>query len=225
MAQSRAALPILLLLCLLLAACGGSGSPSAEPSEASEAPSVAASAEASVEPSTAPSAEPSAAADAPRQFGMNVPVTLTVPASWSREDWSTQAQLVLHVVADRWLVFSTLGPDTVDEWVTKLTTTPQLTVVAEPQPTEIGGASGYVVDVTTSGEATNVGCGEASIICYSLFEDEAGPWIVVEGTTTRAWVVDVDGETVIIVTDARTSGFEAWVQQMEEVLATAEWGS
>jgi hypothetical protein len=95
-------------------------------------------------------------------------------------------------------------------------------VSTEPAPIELGSAVGYVVDVRLSDDPEEV-CGFGIGPCSTLLTEGDG-WSVVEDTPNRLWVVDVNGETVVIVTEASEASFETWATEVDEVLSTITWG-
>ena len=205
---------------LVLAACATEVE--ADPTTADTAaptPTQAATAEA------AASAQPSEASGLTAlDISWQVPFSITAPADWSDEvpfAGTTTANGVWFGTMDRYVGISRSGEETVDAWVDKVTTAEQLEAT-EPVEVEIGGAAGYRVDLRTSDEASSASCLNNGR-CYTLFQDDSGYWPVVEGRTTRAWFVDVEGETLAIATDAPDSAFEEWVTTVEAALATLEW--
>ena len=88
----------------------------------------------------------------------------------------------------------------------------------------IGGSSGQSVELTVSPEASSENCLRQGA-CYSLFQDEGGYWELGEGRPARLWIVDVDGETVLIATDAPEAAYASWIDVVEEALSTLEWTS
>ncbi len=156
----------------------------------------------------------------------SVPFSITAPAGWSTEApeniGTTSGNTAwLGAGPDRYLALSRSGEETVDAWVERVTTAEQLEAT-EPVETEIGGASGYRVDLRTSDAAGDATCFNPGR-CYTLFTDESGYWPVIEGRPTRAWFLDVDGETIVIATDAPERAFEEWAATVEGVLGTLTW--
>jgi hypothetical protein len=155
-----------------------------------------------------------------QSFDFDVPFTATVPSDLRRASDSAPRLLFLQRGQDL-LAFSTFGEDSVEAWRLKLTENPDL-VATEPTEVEIDGAEGFWVDVTLSDQAGTVGCfGQGR--CTSLIEQLPG-WVVVEGLPNRIWVVDVQGTAVFIAAESNEDGFEDWVAEVEEVLATVDWG-
>lgn len=175
-------------------------------------------------PSTAPS--PTPVQDQVLDVDWAVDFTMTVPGEWTstmptyRPARTTGTTFwIYELQLDRRFAITTSGPDTVDEWVQTITSAERMTVT-EPQPVEVGSAPGYVLDITPTGEGCTDRFGARE--CWIIFED-SGYWPVQENRPTRAWVVDVDGETLLIVTDAPSGSFESWTAVVEQALATLEW--
>jgi hypothetical protein len=91
--------------------------------------------------------------------------------------------------------------------------------VSEPAAAEVGSAEGVVLDLRLA-----EGQDEAYSSSRTLFEDSEGAWVVEPDRPSRIWIVDVDGEAVMIVTDAPERAFDNWVAVVEEALSTVEWG-
>jgi hypothetical protein len=85
---------------------------------------------------------------------------------------------------------------------------------------EIGGASGQTLDLALSDQATDRG-GLCTGACYILSFSTG--WSVSGGLPDRVWVLDVDGETVLIATDAPEDEFADWTTEVEDVLSTIAW--
>lgn len=104
-----------------------------------------------------------------------------------------------------------------------LTTTEAL-AAGEPQPLEVGGAPGHVIDVRL-GEDPPPCLGTRETSCYPIHEafENAVIWVVAAGRPVRIWIVDVEGQTVMIATDARRDRFDDWVARFEEVIFLWEW--
>lgn len=158
--------------------------------------------------------------------GWTTPFRMTVPSEWERKPTSTGSMFEISAGIGRFVTFTKQGPPSVDEWVTLLTSTEQIEVT-EPRPIELDGAAGFTLDGTASAAAGEGGpgiCADPSAErCWTLFEDPGGFWSIDEGRTNRIWIVDVDGETILIVTDAPEAAFGDWSATVEEALATLEW--
>jgi hypothetical protein len=211
-------------LVLVLAGCT-----QADVSESASAePSVSFAPAASPDESPSPEATPSTSESSEDTLGegWTIPFRMTVPSEWEREATSTGSMFEIGAGIGRYVIFTQQGPPTVDEWVTLLTSTEQIDVT-EPQPIALDGAEGFMLDATASASAAEGGPGicvdPAAERCWTLFEDPGGFWSIDEGRTNRLWIVDVDGETVLIVTDAPEAAFADWSTIVEEALATLEW--
>lgn len=205
----RRFLGLAIILATLLAACSEAGvaeSPAATPDPPSASPSP------SPEAAT-PSPSASAAADPVDQsVAWAVPFTITTPAEWERHEDSSPTTTYFEAGVNRWVIFTTRGPETVEEWVDQLTSAPEYTVT-DSEPIELDGAPGQVLDLRLAEES-----GEAI-----LFSEGSAGWVIVPNRPNRVWIVDVDGETVLIVTEAVERAFENWVAVVEDALATLKW--
>lgn len=200
----------------LLVACGQAEPSDDAPASVAAAASNAASVAATVEPSERPSVEPSAApSEGPVEEAVSwaVPFSITIPGDWISEPLSPST-FNFRSGPDRWVAFTRVGPDTVDGWLEELRSSSRF-VLTEPAPVQVGSASGVVLDLELAADAEEA----------PLFTEAAwGEWTVTPDRPNRVWLLDVDGETVMIVTDAPESAFENWVALVEEALATLEWG-
>lgn len=208
-----------LFAALLLVACAQAETPSESPVPTR---SLAATPQPTPEPTEEPSptARPTPTPTAAREFVWAHPFTATVPNGWVKLDGGSTT-LVFEVLGSRYVQFTTARPDEADTWLERIQTAPYL-VVGEPAPTEIDGKTGVVVDFELSEDA-NVCPQEGDRKCFQLIRGADSAWIVVEGGKTRAWIIDMDGSEVLIITDAEAGPFDSWVAQVEEVLATLTW--
>ncbi|MDX1469006.1 MAG: hypothetical protein R3258_06660 [Acidimicrobiia bacterium] len=158
-------------------------------------------------------------ATAVRAFDFDVPFTAAIPAEWRIASESSRRILYLERGSSI-IVFSTYGPETVEEWRTTLTGEAGL-VSSEPTEAPIDGAAGFWLDVSLSEEATNEGC-FGTDPCVVLISDAQG-WVVFEGFPNRIWVVDVEGEVVFIAAEAAEGQFADVVAEVEALLATLTW--
>ena len=218
--MSRAAALVL----MILVGCTQAEVPDSTPEEPGASFVPTPSPDASVSPEASPTAsEPS---EKTLGEGWTIPFSMTVPSAWEREPTSTGSMFEISAGIGRYVILTMQGPETVDEWVSLLTSTEQIDVT-EPQPIELNGAEGFVLDATASASAAEGGPGicvdPAAERCWTLFEDPGGFWSIDEGRTNRLWIVDVDGETVLIVTDAPEAAFADWSAIVEDALTTLEW--
>lgn len=210
---SRAA--VLASLTALLVACGQGEPTDGAPASITAAATTEATLEPSEAPSEAPSAEPLASeSEGPVEQSVSwaLPFSITTPADWVSETASPMT-FNFRSGPDRWVAFTRVGPDTVDAWLEELGASDAY-VLTEPAPVEVGAASGVVLDLELADGESEAG----------LFEEASwGHWAVSAGRPNRLWLLDVDGETVLIVTDAPERAFESWIAVVEEALATLEW--
>lgn len=214
---------------LALAACSAAPEVSQVPgttvaTQATEEASPVASASAT-DPATSRPDSTDGVTSAALEVDWTVPFTLTAPSDWTTEVsenvGASNADTQWLATGDRHIAFTRTGPDSVDDWLAAVATAEQL-VASEPIATEIGGMSGYRVDLEVSEQASADRCFNEGR-CYTLFQDASGYWPVEEGRPTALWLIDVDGETVAIATDSRAATFDDWAASVEEILATLEW--
>lgn len=205
---------------LLIAACGTTAT-TEDTTTTTMATTTTAPATTTTEEATTTTAATTQPEASEQTFDFAVPFTATLPSNWRVAQES--APRLLYLERGRNLVaFSTFGPETVEEWRSRLTEDPNL-VVTEPEAAEIDGAEGFRLDATVSDEAGTEGCfGQGR--CVTLIEQFPG-WIVLEGLPNRIWVVDVAGTAVFIVAEASDEdAFGDFVAQVDEFLATLTWG-
>jgi hypothetical protein len=211
--------PLLVSLTALLVACGQAEPSDDAPASIAAAASTPASIAATPEPSDSapdsPDAEPSApASEGPVEEAVawTLPFSITIPADWVSEAASPMT-FNFRSGPDRWVAFTRVGPDTVDAWLEELGASDAY-VLTDPAPVEVGAASGVVLDLELADGESEAG----------LFEEASwGHWAVSPDRPNRLWLLDVGGETVLIVTDAPERAFESWIAVVEEALATLEW--
>ena len=187
-------------------------------------------------PSLAPTIRPSPAPTADRtlQAGGAVPFSLTVPSEWERDDRSLPTVIQVDTKVDtsgdgvlgRWLFFFAPETDeTVEARLESFVSNPQL-LVTEPEPIDLGGASGFAVDVRLNPQdlPDSMECARFETVrsCVMITAG-AGGWLIFPDRPNRIWIVDVAGDTVLIGTSATEVAFESWTTMMEAVLETIEW--
>ena len=174
--------------------------PSASPSPSEAAPSVDA--------SESPSAE-----GALLNVNWSVPFAMTAPADWATSPASTSTTQVIDAGIGRYVLFTSTGADTVDGWIERLSADSAMTVT-EPEAIELGGAPGFSLTAALNeGEEPKV-----------LLRDGTFSWIVDREAVNRFWIVDVDGETVLIVTESGQRAADSWAASVEAALDTIAWG-
>ena len=155
-----------------------------------------------------------------------VPFILAAPVDWKVNDESSSSTAIDIFDGSRRDVLSVIleSPASVDDVVTNLTTDARLEAT-EPQPAELGGASGYALDLRITIEATacTMGFQTFPFRCVYLHDEENEVLWVQEDRTVRVWIVSVDGETLMVWTDARDSLFADWEASMADILGTLEW--
>lgn len=180
--------------------------PSATPSLTSPTPTETAA------PTESANASPTVPAEQTVEVSRPVPFTITVPGDWEEDEALVSGTtFTFKSGVDRWVVFTELGADTVEEWIAELTSGDRLTATT-PEPIDLDGAPGFVVDIEpTEGEVV-------------LFEEATlGTWSVEPERPSRVWVVESPGGTVLIVTDAPTRAFDGWVEVVDPAIQTIDW--
>jgi hypothetical protein len=213
-----------LMLAVVLVACSQAGAPTSTPAaESSVEATDAATAEPTESPSRTPRPSPTPVPIETREVEWTVPFSMDMPADWAREGGTGTSVFFSAGRPDRWIEFTLAGPDTVDGWIDSMATQPRL-IITEPTPIELGGAAGMAVDARVSDQASGNCSAGPNVRCFTLFQNPgAGVWEVVENQPSRVWVVDVDGEVVLIVTDAQERSFDAWIAVVEPLLQTLTW--
>lgn len=188
-------------------------SPSDEPPAAASSPTAAATAEPTVEATASPSPSPTEEAERTVDVSAPAALSITVPGDWEEETIPSSTTFNFRIGIDRWLAFTSLGPDSVQGWLDEIATDARFVATA-PEPMELDGASGFTVDfVLADGEE------EAA-----LFEEASwGTWSVTPERPNRAWVIDAPNGTLLIVTDAPQRAFDNWVAVVDAALATLQW--
>jgi hypothetical protein len=217
---SRRAFACLIALAVLVAGCATAQQASTPASSApaaptqSDVPSASASASTTDVPSASPSASPSEMVDRTVEVESPVAFSITVPGDWEEDDQvSSPTTSNFRAGLDRWIVFTELGPDTVEGWIDEVTSGAMFTA-SEPAAVELDGAAGFMIDFSLAEGETEA----------TLFEEATwGAWTVASDRPNRLWVVDSPGGTILIVTDAPERAFDGWVESVDEALATLEW--
>lgn len=204
-APSRAPL---LVLALALAGCGSTTS-ATPPPQAADEPTASPTASAEPTATASPSAE---AGPIEHQLTGAVPLTITTPADWEIDPRATAATPGFQIGPDRWVIFTTVGPNTVEEWLERFEADAYVTT--EPEPVEIGGAPGFTLDLRLAEGIDEV----------LLINEGTAAWAAEADRPHRIWVLDVSGEPIVILTDAPERAFESWTAVVEDALATLEWG-
>jgi hypothetical protein len=142
---------------------------------------------------------------------------IEAPADWAETWYGGSNNLYLLPAGGGALALAVGGAGSVDAWVEAIRGT-EAYLVSEPQAVSLGGAAGYVMDVTLAPGADS---GQAP----PLFEDQNLPWNITGQDPVRVWVIDYDGQPLMIVTRPGTPAeFDAWTSAVGEALQTIEWG-
>lgn len=171
-----------------------------------------------------------------------IPVTFQVPDGWTKElDVAGSFQLVSpampsgHIgIRPDWAIAiqTECTPDpepglgrTVDDLVAWLTEHPGL-VATDPQPVEIGGLEGQVLDVSKDSEWSGPCEGRVWLFTHVGTIDDPGWWDAADGRRLRFYVLDAgDGHTATIhvETDDEAS-FEAFVDAATPIVESFDFG-
>jgi hypothetical protein len=133
---------------------------------------------------------------------------------------------IVHTVDDGWvtfqrepaenLLFTTAGPTDVEAWGRFLSAREGLTIT--PSVSEVGGVETQVYDLELVGEPV-------TIANYNPTPEELTGWVISADNDQRIYVLEVAEETIAIVVEAPDASFEAWLQIVEQSLASLTWGS
>jgi len=212
------------ILSLSLVSCGPATEPRA-PTSATEPAVTTTVAPATTSTIAAPATSAAPVTTQPeaseRQFGFVAPFVITIPASWARNEVSTQQVLYIEAGINP-IVFAVSERESVDEWMEYLTGNEGL-VATDPVPVTIDGASGFSTDIRLSEAATDAGC-QAQGRCVTILSGFTG-WTIYDDLPNRVWVVDVEGRPVFIAAEASEGSFDAFSSVVEEALATLVWTS
>lgn len=173
----------------------------------STAPVTAAPTTTAPPPTTATTVDP-ALVSAP---GFTVPFTFRVPEGLVLVSSIGEPGYRAWTSGDNWLTFTTAGPSSIEEWV-EVVESFGATVVAEGIGAVAGVDSPY----------REVGFERSAL----LFGDatEAG-YIALAGETLRVYVSEAEGTAVSLVASSPNEDFPTWIERVEAILATVEWGA
>jgi hypothetical protein len=222
------------IIIVLVAGCGeaaqpGSGATGTEAPASPIAESVApsSSAPASARQSDSPAASAAPVGNAELSIDWTVPFTVTAPADWTAGEAVTDTgmEVVDGTGLRAVLVLMLKTPDSPETWVDRLTTNEAIDAT-EPEPVDVGGASGFAFDASVNDTAADCVVGGSNlggrcVVVHGPVDDWA--WVLTPGRPARLWVLDVDGETVVLMSDAREDRFDTWKATIEQVVATLEW--
>ena len=216
---------------VVFAGCAGNQAGESEglasPSVVSQSPTETSTTSTAAEASATSSATARSASQADLTISWAIPFTITSPSDWAQGEATTEnaVEIVAGTGLRTVLAVFRKSPDTPDERVERLTTAGALDAT-EPTPVELDGASGHVFDVRLSDAAAGCSAGGSSLggRCYTIHGPEGEwVWVIEEGRPSRMWVLEVNGDTVVMSSDAREDRFEEWVPTMERVVATIQW--
>ena len=216
---------------VVLAGCAETGTPTIQgpssPAVVRQSPTPTAATPTAAEASATASATAGSASQADLTVSWAIPFTITTPGDWAQGEATTEnaVEIVDGTGLRTVLAVFRKSPDTPDDWVERLTTAEALDAT-EPAPVELNGASGHVFDVRLSDAAPGCAAGGSSLggRCYTIHGPEGEwVWVIEEGRPSRMWVLDVNGDTVLMSSDAREDRFPEWVPTIEGVVSTIHW--
>jgi hypothetical protein len=135
--------------------------------------------------------------------------TAEVPASWQPVEDPAMVQFFSGETSQRALtVSSALAGTPVAQAVSRLRGAPNLGAMPAKDAT-VGGAQGQTFDASvTSGYSTDL---------------PGIDYLVVEDFQIRVWVVDVKGETVVVIADSPVAESEGYLAEVDRVLETLKF--
>jgi hypothetical protein len=111
-----------------------------------------------------------------------------------------------------------------DDMVTWLLKHPALTV-GNPKEVQIGGLLGTQVDVKVRSDLDedryHLGMHRRSIPLITV--NRAWPTVLIEGYRNQITVLDVDGDTIMIILETLPKEYDQFLSKAQEILATVEW--
>ena len=149
-----------------------------------------------------------------RQFSVPATVDVSVGGAFTkRRDTDVAVDFSSNSVSGGFVVLTTLGKNSTDDWVVFLADDDQVTT-GDPAEYSIGGLAATFIDVMPG--ALNV----------KLFSSQANSytWDALPGHIDRIYTVEVEGEFVNIVAEAPVDRFDVFIADVELLLATLVWG-
>jgi hypothetical protein len=135
--------------------------------------------------------------------------TMEGPADWVDQVFPGDGTLWLRPVGGEAIAFALRADESVEDVVADLSDTPQYSVT-DPTPVDFDGATGQAVDVRL---AEGIEPGGAP----PLIADDQQTWRLQRDATTRLWIVDVAGDTVMVAAAESLAG------AVGASLATIDW--
>jgi hypothetical protein len=133
---------------------------------------------------------------------------------------------IVHTVNDGWvtfqrgpaenLLFTTAGPTDPESWGRFLAEKEGLTITESVG--EVGGVEAKVFDLELVGEPV-------TIATHNPTPEELTGWVISADNDQRIYVLGVEGVTIAIVAEAPDALFGAWLQIVEQSLASLTWGT
>jgi hypothetical protein len=141
----------------------------------------------------------------------SVAFAMEAPASWADQFFTGEGTLWLRPEGGGAITLALREGESVDDVVADVTGREAYSAT-ESTALSLGGRDGVVFDVSLEEGATS---GDAP----PLIVNPDQTWRLQEGTFTRLWVVDVEGDTLMIATGADLA------DEVGDALSTIEWGS
>jgi hypothetical protein len=93
---------------------------------------------------------------------------------------------------------------------------------SEPTPVTIGGADGVVLELVAARPYDHPACGSPR--CVFLWSGLDGTYGLPDDDRARLYVLDVNGETVMLLVASQADGFDEFAADADEMLATLSFG-
>lgn len=121
-------------------------------------------------------------------------------------------QAVFYIRGDNeYLIFTTTGPDTIQEWSQRLA---RKATVTEPIESSVGGVAADAIDASV----------EALLSIYTPDGITAPEYLAESGDRLRLYLVEVEGIVVKVFVLSSAENFDTWLAEVEPVLEALAWG-
>ncbi len=204
---------VLVSLLVAVSACGGAETSS--PSTTSPPPTTVQT-EAATTTTTAPTTTTTEATTTmTRGFGSSTfaaPFTFDGPIVGLELESRAGDQGVFFTSGNnRWVIFSTTGPSTIEEWSQRLS---RKGTVTEPEASTVGGVSAASVDASLDG----------LVSVFTPDGIQAPEFLAEAGDRLRLYLVDVNGVAVKVFVLASADDFDGWLTEVGSILEELVWG-
>lgn len=136
--------------------------------------------------------------------------TMEAPSSWAAQFFPGRKTLWLRPAEGGAIALALHEDESVDDMVADITGREGY-VVANESSVTLDGAAGVSLDVSLAD-------GSASSDAPPLIADDDQTWLLQEGPLTRVWIVDVDGDTLMIAAG------QDLADEVGDALSTIQWG-